>query len=758
MNVRTLWRSFAGGEITPELFGRLDLAKFQTGLKTARNFIILPHGPAANRSGTEYVLEVKDSSKHTVLIPFIYSTTQAYVLEFGDQYMRIHTAGATVLEAAQTITSATNANPGVFTKVAHGLSTGQWIYWTGVTGMSQLNGRFMKVVKITNDTFSLTDLAGTAFNTTSLGTYTAGNAARVYEIATPYLEADLFDLHYTQSADVLTIVHPTYQQRELKRLGATNWTLTTFTLAPTIAAPTSPTSAIVAGAGTISYTYVCTAIAADGLEESVASATTTVINQNLSGAGASNSVQCTVGADAVRFNVYKQLNGLFGYIGQAVAGGTFIDDNITPDLGKTPPEANDPFVGAGNYPGAVGYFQGRRWFAGTTNKPQNVWATRSGTEKNLTYSIPTRDDDSIAIRLTARQNNTIRHIVPLKDLLLLTSGAEWQITTKNSDVITPTSIDYTPQDYIGSANACPVVTSSAVLYAQDRGGRVREMRFAWEQSGYKTADVSIMAPHLFDNYTIASMTYARAPFQTLWAIRSDGTLMGLTYVPEHEVVAWHHHDTDGTFESVMAVPEGNEDATYVVVKRTVNSRTVRYVERFHTRRFDTLADAFFVDAGLAYNGSSATVISGLWHLEGKTVSILADGAVQPQQAVSNGAVTLQQAASKVMIGLPITADLETLPLILETQAFGQALRKNVNKVYLRVYRSSGIFVGPSFDKLREDKQRTTEPYGSPPDLKTGFASVLVTPTWGYDAGICVRQSAPLPVTVLGIVPDTAVGG
>jgi len=299
-----------------------------------------------------------------------------------------------------------------------------------------------------------------------------------------------------------------------------------------------------------------------------------------------------------------------------------------------------------------------------------------------------------------------------------------------------------------------------VIYAQARGGRVRELKFAWQEQGYRCSDISIMAPHLFDGYTITSMAYVAAPHPIVFATRSDGTLLGLTYIAEHEVAAWHHHDTaaGGVFECVCATAESAEDALYAIVRRTINGRTVRYIERKHTRRFTALEDAFFVDCGATYEGSAATTISGLDHLEGATVSILADGAVLTQQAVANGAITLSTAASTVQIGLPITADLETLPLSLEMEAAGQGAQKNVNEVFLRVNNSAGIFAGPSFTRLIEIKTRTNEPYGSPPRMISDVIRAKILPGWNPSAGVAIRQSNPLPITVLSLVLDTALGG
>lgn len=754
----TLLRSFAGGEISPELYGRVDLTKFQTGLALCKNFIILPHGPAVNRAGTVRVNEAKLSSKKAILLPFIYNTTQAYELEFGDQYLRIHTQGGTVLEAAQNITAVTRANPGVLTYVGADPTNGKWVYVTGVGGMTQLNGRFFRVknVNAVANTFELADADNNNIDTTNYTAYTAGGTmAPVYEITTPYLEADLFSLHYAQSADVMTITHPSYQQRELRRLAATNWTLTTLSMAPTIGTPGAPT-VVATGAGPTTYTYRTTAIGADGIEESAPGATASVTN-DLTIAGNYNSITPAAVAGAIRYNIYKQLAGLYGYIGQS-SGAGFADVNITPDMSQTPPEVFDPFPSAGNYPAAVGYFKGRRWFAGTTNKPLNVYATRAGTESNMTFSIPQQDDDAINVRLTALQANSIRHFVPLGDMLVLTSGSEWQLTTKNTDAMTQASIDYTPQGYVGASDVTPVVTSRAVLYAQDRGGHIREMQYKWESSGYDTVDVSIMAPHLFKNKTIKQMAFSRAPHNVCWAVRSDGVLLGMTYLPEHEVRAWHQHVTDGLVESICVVPEGSEDVLYMIVQRSLGSRTVRSIERMSTREFDSLASCYFVDCGLTYSGAPATTITGLWHLEGEQVSILADGAVITPQTVVNGSITLAFAASTVHVGLAYDSDLQTLPLVAEMAAMGQGFEKNVDKVHLRIVDSSGVRVGPSFTRLSEYKQRTSEPYGSPPSLVTGMVEQVITPSWNVDAPICVRQSNPLPLTVSGLVPEFTEGG
>lgn len=680
-NVRILQRSFSGGEMSPEMFGRIDDAKYQAGLAKCRNFIVKPQGPAENRPGFAFVRAVKDSTKRVRLIPFTYSTTQTMVIEVGAGYFRFHTAGGTLMDGAAP-----------------------------------------------------------------------------YEIANPYAEGDLFDIHYVQSADVLTLAHPGHAPRELRRLGATNWQLTTIAFAASVASPAAPT-VTAAGHTTVKYTYhyVVTAVAADGVSESAPSPEGTA-GGNLFETGATVTIDWAAVTGASRYNVYKLQGGLYGYIGQT-AGLSIVDDNIAPDLSKTPPIYDAVFSGAGDYPGAVSYFEQRRCFAGTTNRPQNIWMTKSGSESNMSYSLPTRDDDRIAFRVAAREANTIRHIVPLTQLLLLTSSSEWRVTSVNSDAITPTTISVRPQSYVGASNVQPVLINNTLIYGASRGGHVRELAYNWQANGFVTGDLSLRSAHLFDGAEVVDMAYAKAPWPIVWCVSSGGKLLGLTYVPEQQVGAWHQHDTDGAFESCAVVAEGAEDVLYCVVRRTINGAQVRYIERMASRQFIDQQDGFFVDAGLTYRGAPSDTISGLSHLEGATVSILADGAVHPQRVVTGGSITLDNEASVVHVGLPITADLQTLPIAAPIDnGYGQGRFKNVNKAWLRVFRSSGIFLGPDADKLTEAKQRTTEPYGAPPALKSEEIQVMLTPSWADSGQVFVRQSDPLPLTVVSLTAEVAMGG
>lgn len=742
---RTISRSFAGGEISPELYGRMDLDKYQTGLARCENFIVLPHGPAQNRPGFAFVNQVGDSSKKVRLIPFSFSATETVVLEFGHQYVRFHTNGGTILEPGKAI----NGVAGTLVQCnAHGFAPGDWVY---------IGSRFYIVATTPDaDSFTVTNVTGNqppAF---------AATAARVYQIASPYPEGAIFELRYVQSADVLTLTHPGYEIRELRRAGNTNWTMAVADFSPAMSPPTGVTVTLERSSGTTArrdYSYVVTSVNATGVEESSASAVVTAVDNNLGQYDNRNIVAWDANPEAARYNVYRLQSGVYGYIGQTSAL-SFADNNIAPDTLRTPPLPATPFDSAGNYPSVATYFDQRRVFAASDNGPQTLWMSKAGSETNMTTSLPVQESDSISFRIAARQYNRILHLIPLSDLILLTAGGEWRVFTGSGEPVTPATVIARPQSYVGSNPVQPVVTSLSAIYVSAQGSRFRELVYSAEGVGsYKTEDLSVLTPHLVNGYTITDMAFSRGPVSLVWAVRSDGSMLGLTYLPEQNVRAWHqHHTTNGAFESVCCVAENNEDVPYVVVRREINGATVRYIERLNTQYFPSLEDAFFVDSGLTYVGPPTTTVGGLDHLEGQTVAILGDGAVFADQVVEGGHITLDQPVSKIQVGLPIVSTFKTLPLPLEgTATGGPSYVKNVTKAWLRVGRSSGVFVGPSLDELTEHKQRTDEPYGSPPKLTSGEIEIPITGVWGRDGEIYLQQRAPLPLTVQSLALEVAVG-
>ena len=928
-------RSFSGGELSPSLYARVDISKYATGVRTLRNMLTMRHGGATNRPGYQFIQEVKDSTKTVKLIPFVFNTDQTYVLEFGDQYMRVIKQGSQVLEASKVISGATNANPCELTVTAHGYATGDEVYVSDIVGAigNYLNTRNFKVVSTGANTITLKYMDGSDVDSTSFGAYTSGGTCEeVYTISTPYVEADLPDLQYVQSADVITLVHPNYAPRELTRSGDAAWTLTAITFLPGIDQPDVGTvTSITAGANT--YRYRVTAVADETYEESlpgfevartitgatqanpivittsashtyvdndevyisgivgmteinnrrfiinVLTATTFELNGEdgtgytaYSSAGESERTYLVAAsaaapttsdphtlswdavAGAVEYNIYKEQGntGVYGFLGISRTT-TFNDVGTEPDTGDTPPNPRELFDGVGDYPSCVTYYQQRLGFGATDNDTEKIWLSRSGRFKNFTTSSPIQDDDAVTFSMTGRQVNRVKHLLDIGSLIVLTSGGEWSVEGGSGGVLVPDDINPKQYSYNGASSVIPVVIGGNAIYIQARGSVVRDLSFDFERDGYQGSDLTIFSAHLFDDYQLVDMSYQQIPHSVLWVVRDDGVLLGLTYVREQEMYAWHRHDTSGLVENVCVVPEGTEDVLYVTVARTIDGTTKRYIERMTSRNINLIEDAKFLDSYVTYDGrntslshtmtlsgsgwtytdtltltsstsyfastdigneihmtgsdgtvvrceitayTSATVVSvrpnktvpvvmqataitdwakavdeirGLWHLESESVSVFADGFVVANpnntaydvRTVSNGALTLDKPYAVIHIGLPYTSDVETLNI---DTAQGETIsdkNKLVSKVTLFVEDSRGVWVGPKpppdeatdfLGGLTEVKVRNDEGYDDPVELRTGTIDVNIQSEWNNNGRIFVRQTDPLPLSVLAIAP------
>lgn len=735
-NDRILRNNFSGGEISAELFGRMDISHVANGLATCRNFIIMPHGVASNRPGTHYVNQVKNSANYTRLIQFSFSNTQTFAIEMGAGYFRFHTLGATLLTGAVSAWSNITA-----------YAIGDLVISSGINYYCiQANTN-----KATTNTAYWYAMPGTG---TSAQPY-------IYEIPNPYQQADLASIHSVQSGDVITLVHPNYAPMELSRYGNTRWILSTISFTSKTAAPTGAScTATYATTGVAqNFKYQITVLNSLGYEESPASNTTTSVSNDLTITGNFNTITWTGVTGAVRYNVYKYAQGTYAFIGQTSAL-TFTDTNILADMTRTVPQFDPIFNGAGNYPATVAYYEQRRYFAGTNNQPMSVWATQPSSSYNMNYSIPSQDSDALRFTIAAQRSNSIQHLVPGQDLLLLTGSTEWRINTPSGGAVTASTLEIKPQASNGTTTVMPVQVNNFTIYPSSQGGHIRELSYQWQSSGYLSNDLCLLARHLFDYNTISDMCFSRSPTPIVWAINNSGSLLGLTYVPEQQVAAWHKHDTtNGVFESCVTVTEGNQDALYVIVKRVINGQTVRYIEVLNNRFFVTPSDAFFVDCGITYSGSPATTMTGLNHLEGQTVSILGDGAVMPQQVVIDGTITLPVAVSKAQIGLPITADLITPPIVAANDpTMGQSRVKSINKAWARVYNSGVFSMGPDATRLTPMKGRRYESPGSPPDLITDEIPLFITPNYSQSGQLMARQVDPLPLTVVDITVEVSFGG
>lgn len=594
--------SFAKGELTPALTARVDLSAYHVGAARLRNFFVNATGGASTRPGTQF-LGSFNTTDVLRLIPFIFSTVQAYVLVLSNLKARVLMNGGFVLEANKNITAITQANPAVVTSNAHGFSNGDIVWITGVNGMLNVNNRFFIVAGQTANTFQLHENDGSVVNSTGYLAYTSGGTvARQYSFVTPWAAADLPLLKYTQSADTLTVCHPSYAPRDVTRSGHTSWTVTSITFAPTTAAPTGAAVTPHSGGGSTTYIYVVTAISADGKEESRASSSASTAVGKIMSQNADEFMVVTWNAvaGASRYNIYRQpevpsaapqAGDLFGYVGSATAN-SFDDHNILPDFTRVPPQAQNPFA-AGNNPACVAYFQQRKVFAGSTANPETIWMSQVGNYKNFDTSNPSKASDAITIALASQQVNAINSLVPMSfGLLALTDSAAWQVSGGAAQSpLTPTTVQAQPQAYNGTTDVPPVVINYDIIYVQARGSAARDLAYNFYVNIYTGNDISILSQHLLIGKTIREWAWAEEPFKLLWIVRSDGVMLSLTYMKEQDVLAWCRHETgqdqSDKFKSVASIPEGSENAVYVVVERSAPGRNggapMMFVERLHSR-------------------------------------------------------------------------------------------------------------------------------------------------------------------------------
>lgn len=408
--------------------------------------------------------------------------------------------------------------------------------------------------------------------------------------------------------------------------------------------------------------------------------------------------------------------------------------------------------GEKGYPSATGFYEDRLVFAGSKGFPQTFWTSKTGDYYNFGTSIPSADDDGITATLNGGQMNGIKAIIAFGEMLLLTAGGEFKVSG-GGKAITGSNVLSQPQEYRGVSDVNPVTIGSRIIYVQHQGNIIRDLAYSYDVDKYTGDDLNLLASHLFEGHKIISMTYQQIPNSIVWCVRDDGLLLGLTYIKEQDIYAWHQHTTaGGKFVSVCNIGGSTEDKLYAVIERGGQY----YVEIMESRdKSANVEDQFFVDSGITYEGEPTDEISGLEHLEGYTVAILADGNVLPQQTVENGKVLLGNKYKKVHVGLPIDAEIKTLPIDFTAQDGTYLSRKKrIATVTLLLKDSRGGLFGMKENELDEFKWRSNEAYGEPIGLQTGkFKVTIKSATYDENQQIIIKQPDPLPMTVLSLIPE-----
>lgn len=772
--------SFTSGELAPSLNGRTELEQYASGAALLKNFIIHPHGGASNRPGTRFICRVLGPG---ILVKFEYSVTQNYVLVFTDRKMRIIKDRGIVICPPEAATHIIRADTYKWTVSAK--TENEWhleLLAGGDPGVS-----------IPAEIWEYSDIQPVKMKTGSPGSLSAGSwaygdndtlgystvyvrlvtsgdpnshadgylkASNIVEVTTPYAVEHLRRLDYTQSADVMTITHPKYPVKELTRTDHHVWTLTDKTFVSSLSAPANLEKTFVGGmTGTDrDLIYYVTAATSKGEESAPCDPLTVPVVATWPGGGLVKLTWDAV-AGADHYVVYKNSAGLPGYIGSA-SSNKFTDDNITPDASWGVPNVENPFDSEDNYPGAVGIYQQRLMLGRTNNAPLTVFGSRNGALNNFNTSTPLKDDDAVEYPLASMQVNEILYFVPLNELIVITTGGPWTITHgSSSDAITPTSVQADCEGNTPAHPVKPIVVGKSILLVETFGQVVRDMLYNFASNSFEGTNLSVLANHLFMDHTLIDWAYQRAPDSIVWCVRDDGILPGMTYLREHKVWGWHWHETKGEFESACSIKGTDYDEVYFIVKREIMGEEVRYIECL-TKRFyaGNIEDAYFVDCGLTYNGDPATVISGFEHLEGESVSVLADGNVIPGLSVSGGIITLPHSASVVHVGLPYVSEFKSLPLDFSEQAGPmQGRKKKITSISVKFLNSRGGWMGTDPEDLQEMKFRENEGYNEPTALFTGDKAVSVNCNWDTDTSIYVKQTDPLPITILSLSAEVELG-
>lgn len=434
---------------------------------------------------------------------------------------------------------------------------------------------------------------------------------------------------------------------------------------------------------------------------------------------------------------------------------TVVKGTVKKQLASTDETSDFAFAawnGEKGYPSATGFYEDRLVFAGSKGFPQTFWTSKTGDYYNFGTSIPSADDDGITATLNGGQMNGIKAIIAFGEMLLLTAGGEFKVSG-GGKAITGSNVLSQPQEYRGVSDVNPVTIGSRIIYVQHQGNIIRDLAYSYDVDKYTGDDLNLLASHLFEGHKIISMTYQQIPNSIVWCVRDDGLLLGLTYIKEQDIYAWHQHTTaGGKFVSVCNIGGATEDKLYAVIERGGQY----YVEIMESRDKSTnVEDQFFVDSGITYEGEPTDEISGLEHLEGYTVAILADGNVLPRQTVENGKVLLGNKYKKVHVGLPIDAEIKTLPIDFTAQDGTYLSRKKrIATVTLLLKDSRGGLFGMKENELNEFKWRSNEDYGEPIGLQTGkFKVTIKSATYDETQQIIIKQPDPLPMTVLSLIPE-----
>lgn len=764
--------NFARGEISPRLFSRADIDHWRMALALCVNWMILKQGGLRRRSGSEWIGRAKFPDKETRLHPFVFSTKQAYVLEIGDLYIRFYANGGLVnVNSATGITFNTTTN--VVNWTAHGLSNGQPVVFStsGSLPTPLVAGVTYYVVnKNTNDFQVAATVGGAAIDLGGTVSGTHGIIAPT-EVVTPYTEDDVWTLQFSQSADFIYIAHGLYQPRTLTRTSASVFSIATY----------APENGPYLGENTTSTTM--TPSATSGSITITASAVTGInggsgfvasdVGRPISLQYSSKWYWCKITAVGSTTSITATVYGL------VEADGTVV--TALPGTGATGGWKIGAWSETTGWPACVTFYQQRLVWGRSDAQPQTVWMTKAGVLTSFATTVPLQEDDAITLTILAGEVNAIQWLAESADLLIGTTGAMRTIGPADSGkVFSALNVVERRQSTFGSMAIQPVQVGPVAIYPSYYGKSLRECLFSFQQNSYITPELTILSEHMMRS-GVRQISYAQEPDSIIWMSMGNGELVGITYERDQQIVAMARHRLGGevlnsgivdpddpddpdthyaVVESVACIPGADRTEVWLSVIRTIDGEVTRYIERL-TKPFEAMEkkDAVFVDSSYTYSGAATGTVTGVNWLIGQEISILADGAVMPNQTVSDsGSFTLPNSkeASTITFGIPYSARGKTLPIAAGIgDGTGLGRQKNVVAANLDYMETGYLEVGsPNARELsvaiglrgREDAMDDSPP------LKDGFYTVRFDRGWKDAGQIVFETDKPLPATIRSITP------
>lgn len=595
------------------------------------------------------------------------------------------------------------------------------------------------------------------------GIVAAKDSQTPYELTTPYDIEEVWQMKFEQSADVVFITHPLHVPRMLKRYDHNHWEFEDMVFVPKTSTPANFKAT---GSGTgHTYKYKVTAID-DKLGEESLPAAVEVENGELSNQNKITLTWDTV-AGCTKYNVYRLYSGMYGWISTVVTdegAGTasMVDENSELDYNTTPPTKRNPFDGENKYPSVCGIQEQRMAMGATLEDFELVEASRSGCYNNFTMSNPIQDNDAISVRATGKQVNTIYHFISLNDLLMTTSNGVWKLMPGETGYLSGKDPKIKQQNTWPCDNIEPLIIGNQALFFSD--GHIRTLGYSLASDGYDGEDICIFATHLFEGRNVVDWGYCSSKYQ-VWIVFDDGQAAILTYIKEHQLVAFTRYVTDGWIESICPVKEASGENLYAVVVREVNGEGKRGIERFILNQDITSKDSdyLFMDcASELISETEVSKVSGIDYLEGRNVAVMVDGGYQGLKTVKNGTINLDIPGKHVKVGLPYAAMLRTLSVDYPTESSSTSIgtKKRVNGVKILV-ENSGMFKVAAVDENMLNYSETSlnyQKYGEAYDLINGYKHIDLVGGYNNSGEIVVISEDPVPLTINAVIAEVSHGG